>query len=251
MACTNIPDVMSVDIGDVIGEGIERTLARNGLILVAISFLLGALSALFSASITRRIVLQQQAMGPMQMSPAAPAIGLSAPAAGLLSILVGLASLVFVTGAVRTFVTDETEQLSSDDFTRNLLLVVVNLIIGGIVFGVVVGIGFILLIVPGIFLLVSLFFWNVFVIVDDENFIDAFGSSWRLTSGNRLTLFGLGLIVVVIGAAINFAFGIPSAFLPRSIGFLVAQVGSAFVSVFTLATATRTYVQLTAAESPE
>lgn len=238
---------MPVDIEGALRDGFERTVARNGLAFVGILFAIGLLNGLLASSLWLAVV-PPEAAGPM---PLAPSLGLSPAVAGLLSLALGVASLVVTVGELRTFVTDETERLPTEHFTRNIVLAVVNLIVGGIVFGVVVGIGFVLLVVPGLFLLVSLFFWNVYVVVEDRNFVDAMQRSWSLTRGHRWRLLVLGVVVAVLGAVANAVFGLPGMFLPHVVGFVVAQAGFALVSVFVAATVARTYAQLVALEAGE
>jgi len=239
---------MPVDIGEAIQEGVERTIARNGLYLVVITFVLDAVGALVSNDVAREVWIGAPQDVPIQRPPTGPSLGLSPTVAGLLSLVVSIVSLIVVIAAIRTFVSDETETIPGEHFSHNVVLALVNLIVGGIVFGIVLAVGFVLFVIPGLFLLVSLLFWNVYVIVEDQNFIEGFRNSWGLTSGHRLRLFLLGVVVVVIGIVIGIVFGIPRAFLPRSIGFLVAQIGSAFSGVFVLATIARTYEQLVAEE---
>lgn len=249
---------MSVDIGRAIEEGGRRTVARNGLYLVAISWVLGVIGALFSNTVSMG-AFQQVPGGPggmpggpggMPIDPSAvgPSLGLSPGVAGLLSFVVSLLGLVVGAAAVRTFVTDDTETLPGSRFTHNLGWLLVNLFIGYVVFAIVVGIGFFLLVFPGVFLLVSLWFWAVPVAVEDENFVDGFSTSWGLTKGNRIMLFITGIVVLFIGLLISIVFGI-AAFAGGWIGLLINQVGSAFATVFVLATTARTYVQLTAEAS--
>lgn len=233
---------MTVDIGDVLREGFERTVTRNGVVFATLFFVLSVPYAAFSASVNRQFEAGSPQTG------AAPAFGLPVGVLAILGLVFGLASLVLTVGAIRTFVSEERETIHAEFFTRNILWVVANLVVGGIVFGFAVGIGFVLLIVPGLFLLVSLFFWNYRVIVEDENFVDGFATSWELTGGNRLTLFALGVVVVLVALVANVVSGIPAVLLPGPVGVLVGQAGSAVVQVFTLATASRAYVQLTGAD---
>ena len=246
-------NVMSVDIGQAIEDGGKRTVARNGLYLVAISWVVGVLGTLFGNTVSRD-ALQQMPGGPggpggMPFDPGAvgPSLGLSPGVAGLLSFVVSLLGLVVGAAAVRTFVTEDTETLPGSRFTHNLGWLLVNLFVGYIVFAIVVGIGFVFLIVPGFFLLVSLWFWAVPVAVDDENFVAGFSESWSLTSGNRIMLFVLGVVVVIVGFVISVVFGI-AAFAGGWVGLLINQLGSAFATVFVLATTARAYVQLRADE---
>lgn len=238
---------MPVDIEGALREGAERTAARNGLLFAGILFVIGIVNGLFASSLWRGMS-PQGAPWSAGTIPPAPSLGLSPAVAGLLSLVLTVASLVVTIGALRTFVSDETERIPAGYFTRNVALAAVNLIVGGIVFAVVVAIGFVLLVVPGVFLLVSLFFWNVYVVVEDRNFVDGMQRSWALTRGHRWRLLVLGIVVGLIAAVVSAVFGLPAPVLPRSIAFVVAQVGSALVSVFVTATVARTYVQLLALE---
>lgn len=234
---------MTVDIGDLVSEGFDRTVARNGLLFAAAFYALSVANSLLTPDIPGQSGMRPGS--PMMPADQGPALGLSPGVAGVLGLLLGLVSLVVTIGAVRTFVTAETEAVPTEHFTRDLGWVLLNTIVGGIVFGLAVGVGFALLIVPGLFLLVSLFFWNYFVIVENENFVDGFRLSWEVTKGERLPLFGLGVVVVLVGLVVSVVFGIPALVLPGVVGVAVNQVGAALVSVFTVATASRTYVRLT------
>lgn len=241
---------MPIDIGDIVRTGYERTVARNGLQFAAILFVISVLDAMFSVGLDQRMASLGGTVpggtAPMSDIVAAPpvSLGLSPVVAGVLSLLLALVSLVVTIAAFRTFVSDETERLPREHFTETLLWPVVNLIIGSIVFGIAVAIGFVLLIVPGLFLLVSLFFWEVFVAVENENFIEGFRHSWALTSGRRLRLFALGIVVLLVAVVVSIVFAIPGVFLPSVLGFLIEQVGAAIVGVFILATVAETYNRL-------
>lgn len=269
---------MSLDIGQAIEEGGRRTVARNGLILVVVAFVLGVLNSLFFNTIIKRLLQMlpdPQGAGPNPMSFAqafGPSIGLPTTVAGVLWVIAVLLTTVLSAAAIRTFVTSDTKTLPSERFTHNLFWMLLNLIIGGVVFAFVVGIGFILLGVLvallqmvlgggiivgivialgvlvagvlGIYLLVSLFFWNVFVILEDENFIQGFQNSWELTQGNRIMLLILGILVLIISAVVGVIFSIPGGMLPSVVGLAVTQIGSALTTVFGAATIARVYVQL-------
>ena len=118
------------------------------------------------------------------------ALGLSTVSSGVLLFATMIVSTVVGIGVLRTFVSDETERVPLENFTRNVVMALLNLLLGGIAYAIILVAGFMAFIIPGFFLLVSLYFWNVFVIVEDQNFVEAFKSSWNLTQGNRLELLG-------------------------------------------------------------
>jgi hypothetical protein len=249
---------MAIDIGDIIRQGYDRTIARNGLQLAAVFFVLSVLDAMFSAGVERRMLpsdgFDGPAMGPVSDSVvSAPPIslGLSPAVAGLVSFLLAVVTILVTIGALRTFVTDETESLPRAHFTEDVLWPALNLIVGAIVFGIAVAIGFVLLVVPGLFLLVSLFFWEVFVAVEDDNFVEGFQRSWAITSGRRLRMFALGVVVLVVAVLVSIVFAIPDVFLPAVPAFLLEQVGAALIGVFFVATITETYNRLVAGEATD
>ncbi|MFB9809485.1 hypothetical protein ACFFQF_32425 [Haladaptatus pallidirubidus] len=131
----------------------------------------------------------------------------------------------------------------------------INFVIGGIIFGIIVALGFVALIVPGIFLLVTLAFWTVYVAVEDQNFIKAFRSSWGLTRGYRLNLFVLGVTVTLLILLVNLVFGLGNLASGSLVGDIVAlvfaQVASAITTVFSTAVLATAYTELKVREDEE
>lgn len=247
---------MPIDIEGVVRSGYERTIARNGLLFVGIFYLISLLDGLFSTGSTQQTMPPDQIAGPGMgpvpaggMQPYTPSLGLSPVVAGILSLVLGIVSLVVTIAAIRTFVSEGTEQVPQEYFTDNLVWPALNLLIGGLIFGIIIAIGFILLVIPGLVLLVSLFFWEVYVVMENQNFIEGFQNSWELTGGHRLRLFVLGIVVVIIAMVVSIGFSVPGLFLPDIIGFLIAQIGSAFLGVFFIATIAQTYNRLVAMEN--
>lgn len=238
---------MPVAIEAALRRGVSRTLARNGLLLAGVWFVVSGVNALVGLGVSRWLMRQDGFPAGVPVPPGTVREGLIAipPAVGgLVSLLAGLATVVLTIGALRTFTTDETERLRGEHFTRNLIWPGLNFIVGAVVFGIVVGIGFALLVIPGLFLLVSLVFWTVYVAVEDENFIEALGDSWSLTRGHRLRLFLLGVAVVIINIIVSAVFGLGA--IGGAIGLIIAQVGTALTSVFGLATLAAAYDDLVA-----
>lgn len=238
---------MPVSIGQSLREGVTRAFSRNGILLIVAWTIISALSLLtynsWFAAVYADLPTEPMLFG--------PSLDISPVFAGIASLVLYLFSFIVMAGALRTFVTDNTQSLPGRHFTRNLGWMLLNLIVGFIVFYIALWIGFILLIIPGLFLLVSLFFWFVFVVVEDQNFYEAFQSSWATTKGHRWRLFGLGLIVTVAGWVIM---GIPMAVsfaLPEVGALILLGIATSVYGVFSLATAARVYVQLTDGQSAE
>lgn len=234
---------MSLDIGEALKQGFNRTLERNGLMFVAVFFLVGLLNVMLANTVLMEFIPQM--MGPgMTYTPPALTLPISAGVAGVLWLGVWLASTVVGITAMRTFVSSETETIPGEYYRRNMGMAVLNLFVGGIVFGIVVGAGFLLFVIPGVFLLVSMLFWSIYVAVEDQNFIEGMKNSWDLTKGSRLRVFLLLLGVGVAAFVTSIAFNLPSAVLGSTVGNLVVQLGSGFISVFSAATLAQAYNQL-------
>lgn len=213
--------------------------------LMGVLFVLYALNGLLGAGLTRwnaGIAPGEVMADPTLLVP--PVVG------GLVSIVLAIAALVVTVGAIRTFVSDETERLPRELFTRRMAWVVANLVVGGIVFAVAVTLGFVALVVPGIFLLVALTFWSVYVAVEDASFLDSFRDSWTLTRGHRLGLFGLGVAVLIASAVVSAVFGL-GVLAGGVVEILFVQAGSAITAVFTIAVLAAAYRELRAEDDSD
>src|SRR5262249_31353138 len=62
--------------------------------------------------------------------------------------------------------------------------------------GLAVGLGTVLLIVPGVILALGLCMTTPLIVDRNLGPIDALGESWKLTEGNRVSLFIFGLIAI-------------------------------------------------------
>ena len=242
---------MPIDITDVLKRGYSRSTERNGLTLMGIIFVISVLDGVLGLGVDRLNAGQQFAdSGQVDPTLLVPSLG-----AGIVSLLLGIVLLVVSIAAIRVFVSDETEHLPREYFTRNMVWAVINLFVGVIVFGIIVALGLVAFVVPGIFLLVTLAFWTVYVAVEDQNFITAFRSSWGLTRGYRLNLFVLGVAVFFLVVLINLVFGLgdlASGSLAGDIVALVfAQAASAITTVFSTAVLATAYTELTADDDDE
>lgn len=219
---------MPLDVTGAVSDGFDRAVARNGLMLMGLFFVVNLLNMHLTGT-------------PVSGNQAPPFGGVGA-------LLLGLASLVLSIGALRTFAGGETEVLDMGVFQRNMGYAAVNMFVGLVVFGLIVAAGFVLLVIPGVFLLVSLLFWNVYVAVEDRNFIDALQESWALTRGNRWQVLGVGILIFLVSLVVNAVFAAPvmAGMTPPMLDAVLFAVPSAFTSVFSLAVIMNAYRQLTA-----
>jgi hypothetical protein len=251
---------MPINIETALRRGITRTVARNGLLLAAVLYVVSTINAIVGLGVQRWVANRgvlpmgvpfSRGMDTSLAREMGAALFAIPPAVGaVVSLLAGLATIVLTIGALRTFVSDETERLPSEHFTRNMVWPGLNFLVGTIVFGVLVALGFVFLVVPGVFLLVALAFWTVYVAAEDENFVEAMQDSWGLTRGHRLRLFLLGVAVAVVAIVVSAVFGV-AGIVGGVIGVIITQLGSALTTVFTLATLAAAYEQLVALPAEE
>jgi hypothetical protein len=236
---------MSLEVVDTLKGGLEETFTSRGLKFIGLAYLINLVSSISSQSLFSQLGLYE-GMGSAYTMTSLALEGPTALWTGL-SLIASLAGLWLTIGVLRNFVNNRSEEIDTDFFTENLGMTFLNLFIGTIVFSLIVGLGFVLLVIPGIFLLVSLIFWTVYVAVEDENFIEAMKSSWNLAKGNRIDLLLIGVGTVVVGLLATFIAGIPGAiiwFVGPGLSALITMAANAFGTVFTLATLAHAYRQL-------
>jgi uncharacterized membrane protein len=112
-----------------------------------------------------------------------------------------------------------------------------------VVLGVAIPVGFVLLFVPGLFLVVTFQFTVFVVAVEDTGPIEAFRRSWELASGNRWRLLALVVLFGVIGA-IGGVVGTLLAFVSPAVGQLASLVINSVVVILTYGIIAESFVQL-------
>ena len=86
----------------------------------------------------------------------------------------------------------------------------ISYLIAGIIFGIVVGFGFLLLVIPGLYMLTRWFFFGYAIVDRGADATQSLGASWDLTRGHVLEtfLFIVVLILLNIIGAIFFGIGL-------------------------------------------
>jgi hypothetical protein len=125
-------------------------------------------------------------------------------------------------------------------------------IVAGVVAGIAIVIGFILLIVPGLFLLTI---WSMLIpviVLERRSVGEAFGRSWEVVRGNAWNVFGLIIVTFVLifvaGAVVRLVFAPLPDFLG---GWLGSVVADCLTTPFAAAALTTAYFHLTARASAE
>ena len=248
---------MSLDIGEAIENGLERALNRNSAILMGLFFVVSLISQVFGDT-SMRSFLEQGNLTPFfqelveqfsiaELTPLAMDLPQGVVTAG--GMITALLSLIITVGTVRAFLSDGELDIEASYFTDNILWVLANVVAGAVVFGLTLTAGFVALIIPGIFLFVSLFFWSFYVIDQDLNFFEALKSAWRDTKGNRLMTLALLFIVFIGNAVLTTVVGgllsvVGSTIGGLALGSVLGLVPSAIGMVLTWAIFTEGYRQI-------
>ena len=130
---------------------------------------------------------------------------------GLLAGIIRLVGYALFTGFVVQLVQDVRDGRRDEtvgDLFSSATPAILALIVFGILFGIGVGIGFVLLIIPGLILIT---FWCVgapAIVIERAGPIEAFGRSWRLVRGDAWSVFAALLVVLLIVIAIGVVLGI-------------------------------------------
>ncbi|HEY6549603.1 MAG TPA: YciC family protein [Solirubrobacterales bacterium] len=125
-----------------------------------------------------------------------------------------------VVGLVRD-VQDGRRDSSVQDLIDAAWPVVLPLIGVGILAGIAIGIGFLLLVVPGLILLTI---WSVIapvIVVERKGVIDSFGRSRELVRGNGWQVFGVIFVVFIITAIASLVLGAIGASVSDSLGMQI------------------------------
>ena len=186
---------MSLQLSTAITGGIKRGLTRTGGILFAVFLAFQLLNITLTNTVTKSMV-------PPGAAPGSVGLSLPLPATLAGGLLVGV--YVFLTAFFvvipRAFARPmaELSTFPSELYTRRMGWAVLSMVVASIIVFVSVSLGFVLLIIPGIFLALSFMFFIFAISVEDRGIIESLQRSWGLARGNRLKLLGiLGLIVVV------------------------------------------------------
>jgi len=178
-------------------------------------------------------------------------LAVSATVAIVALLLLQVAAIV----SIRTFVGGHTDEIPSEYYTRDIVPVLANALVGSLAYGLLVFVGSLLFLIPGIIAYVAFLFMLVYIAVEDENFVAALRDSWTLTRGNWLPLFvlllivfpGLGLVPGILAALVSVIVG---AYAGPAVSTLVSGLITLPFSLFVLGILAEAFVQLRGEEAP-
>jgi hypothetical protein len=163
---------------------------------------------------------------------------------GIINTAAIILSMMVAAVAFRTFTDYNPVTGLSAAMDGSLGFATAHLLVGTVVATVIIGLGFIL-IIPGIYLFISLLFWPVIVATADEDLMDAFRQSWSVTQEYKWQLLLLVSGIVVVAAVANLFAGIVALVTPQFLQLVLFSALNAFVVVFGIASVSDAYTQIT------
>ena len=113
--------------------------------------------------------------------------------------LLGSLLLLVANGIAHRFAYAEAQERATTigDEVGHVLGRLLSLVGAALIYAVVIAIGLVLLIVPGIYLGLRLSLTFPAIVIDDESAFDGLGTSWNVAQGNLLKLLGISLLAFV------------------------------------------------------
>lgn len=266
---------MSIEISDALKGGFNRFASRNGAVLV-LAYLL--VYAVYMVGYLGLMQALGSRFGVSEMSLGVPLeLPLAAAAAVVLASMLAMSYLSVV--AIRTFVPGARSGFPDGALSWNVPFAVGNMIAGGIALLVVIGVligapilvatvagldggaallvgglGMLVGFVATVYLSVALAFMPMYVAAEGDSFVAGFRKSWGLTRGNRLSVFLLYLVLVVLAVGVSIPVNIVSTVVAFATGgFLLSQFFSivliAPLAMFQLAVLAVAFQQLGGGQS--
>lgn len=172
----------------------------------------------------------------------------------LLAALVGIAGAFWLQGtlieAVRD-VRDGRADLSVGETFERVLPSLNRIVLAGILLGLAIGVGFLLLIVPGLVVLTLWIFVIPAIVLENRGIGEAFGRSRELVRGNGWNVFGVIVLTFVLLLGVSIVLRLILAPLDDWLASLIQQVvANTLVAPFAIIVWTLSYYRLRALESP-
>lgn len=185
---------MALDPGVAIADGFQRSRTYTGRVLMGLLFVF---QLVVLASLNTVLVASRPAAGESArvafLAPIPTAV-----AVGIVVVGIGAGSALAVAAArALTRPLSELQTLPSAVFTRRIGWAALSALGAAVVTTTAIVIGFVILIIPGVYLAISFLFVVFAIGVEDASAFDAIPRSWELASGNRWSLLVVFLVVAV------------------------------------------------------
>jgi len=233
-----------LDIGGVIDDAVRlyrASFSRCWLLALGFTVILAALQIMLLLSIPGVL----QGVVPGALKPQQIFAALASPPIVLAYVLLGVVSLVFY-GAL--FALQAAVVRGVEAFTLGRALAVglrrvPGMLLASIVFAIAFFAGFVLLVIPGIYIWGKFQMWQASMFTEDASAMESLGNSWRLTRGRwwrTSAIFTIALIVIYVFTlalglvsgtlTVIFASGHHSLLETQLVGLPLQAIGRVFVT---------------------
>ena len=226
---------MKIQVSQSIGEGL-KVVVRNPIILAPI-IINAVLACVFNYFYiyAPKLACAPEAEMPFPAPPELP----------VWSFLILFAVSMFLTLVIAKMVYDAVKsKVSLSEAVSLSVRKFAFVLIAGMLWALIVGIGSIALIIPGVFLFTKFIFYSYAILLDNEKIINSFKKSWQITEGNWWKAFGLYLIFIIpmmtLSAIAMEVAAMETIQAALVIDFIAMVLGGWMISAFTIA-----YIQLT------
>lgn len=266
---------MTFSIEKAIREGIQRTFARNGLLLVGVVIFISVVDVAGGVAIDMIFTRGSWAITAESFTSSGFSVTtyslsgfgeqtegqgltddligfgfLSASAASVYSIVTTVMWAAFWIIGTRIFASDHTDTIPREFIRHNIGFATLNVVVGRVVVSWLVVIGFLLLIVPGVILSIAMLFVAHAIAIRDEHFVNAMRHSWRLMKPHIIPVLIVGIALAILLVLVPVwlipaaLFGWLFATLPLWLAGLLAVLLDAVLTVLGIAVVARAYAQL-------
>jgi Membrane domain of glycerophosphoryl diester phosphodiesterase/Uncharacterised protein family (UPF0259) len=153
---------------------------------------------------------------------------------GVIGLAVSLVGYFWLQGALVEAVQDVRDgraDLTIGELFRRARPRLPALIAAGVIAGVAVGIGFILLIVPGLFLLTRWLLIAPVIVLEGRSAGESFSRSWELVRGHSWGVFGVIVVTVLLVLVASFVVGVLLAALLAVLpDFFASWIGNTVIN---------------------
>lgn len=157
------------------------------------------------------------------------------PGPALFGELIALIAITLFTGMVVELVADVRDgrrDASARQLLRAVAPVLGQLLVVGLVVGIVVIVGFFLLIIPGVVLLTLWWVAAPVVVIERPEGLKALGRSRELVSGNGLRVFAVVFLLLIVVAAVVFGLTLAAESAGTAAGVVVRVVVGVLTAPF-------------------
>ena len=190
---------------------------------------------------------------------AADANGDQASAGGafwtIVSLVVGIVGSLWVQGALTATVADVRDGRADDDIEttyKRVRPVLGTLFVAGILAGLGIALGFVALIVPGLFLAARWSLVTPVVVLEKLGATDALRRSWELVRGQTWTVLGVVLLTLLLALVAHGVFAAVFLFLPNFLrNWIGGVIANSIVTPFVALAWTTMYFHLRGAKPVE